>query len=86
MPKTESLRSVTSTRPAWESSNDVDGIEFTVTGDRQDMTRSGSVVGLTWHPNSSVLVEGPEIAIRPVGVQRLPAAIAQVNPAGGEVR
>jgi hypothetical protein len=40
--------------------------------------------GLTWHnPNSSVLVEGPEITIRPVGTRRLPSQIAQVNGAEG---
>jgi hypothetical protein len=32
------------------------------------------VVGLMWHnPNSSVLVEGPEMAIRPVGIRRRPS-------------
>jgi hypothetical protein len=32
---------------------------------------SGRVVGLTWHnPNSSVLVEGLEITIQPVGTRK----------------
>ncbi|MFC5108307.1 hypothetical protein [Kibdelosporangium philippinense] len=43
------------------------------------------LVGLTWHnPNSLVLVEGPEIEIRPVAIRRLPSAIAQVNRRGGD--
>jgi hypothetical protein len=35
-------------------------------------------VGLTWHnPNCSVLVEGPEIVIQPVGIRRLSAGEAR---------
>lgn len=42
-------------------------------------------VGLTWHnPNSLVLVEGPEIAIRPVGIRRLPSEVAQVSSPDGD--
>jgi hypothetical protein len=42
-------------------------------------------VGLTWHnPNSLVLVEGPEIAIQPVGIRRLPSEVAQVKRHGGD--
>lgn len=32
------------------------------------------VVDLTWHnPNPLIMVEGPEIVIRPVGIRRLPS-------------
>jgi hypothetical protein len=42
-------------------------------------------VGLTWHnPNSLVLVEGPEIAIPPMGIRRLPSEVAQVKGCDGD--
>jgi hypothetical protein len=31
-----------------------------------------------------VLVEGPEIAIQPVGIRRLPSEVAQVKRHGGD--
>jgi hypothetical protein len=40
--------------------------------------RSSDYVGLTWHnPNSSILVDGPEIAIQPVGIHRRPSKDAR---------
>jgi integrase len=43
-------------------------------------------VHLTRHnPNSSVLVEGPEIAIRPVGTRRVASGVTQTSSAGGDV-
>jgi hypothetical protein len=48
--------------------------------------RCSDFVGLTWHnPNFLVLVKGPEIAIQPVGVRRLPSEVAQVKRHGGDV-
>jgi hypothetical protein len=42
-------------------------------------------VGLMWHnPNLSIIVEGPEIKIEPVGIRRLPPEIAQVKRHGGD--
>jgi hypothetical protein len=42
-------------------------------------------VGLKIHnPNSLVLVEGLEIVIQPVGIRRLPLAIAPVGGRGGD--
>ncbi len=44
-------------------------------------------VGLTWHnPKSSVLVEGPELVIRPVAIRRLPATDAQAGGRAGDLR
>lgn len=62
-------------------------------GGRADLARSDKrhprshteLVGLTWHnPNSLVLVEGPEIAIQPVGIRWLPSDVAQVKRQGGD--
>jgi hypothetical protein len=40
-------------------------------------------MGLTWHnPNPLIMVDGPEIEIEPVGIRRLPTAVAQVK--GGD--
>lgn len=45
----------------------------------------GRTVGLTWHnPNSRAFVEGPEIAIRPVGVRRLHPEIVLVSNPGSD--